>query len=95
MEGPPIKYYIMGINEWRGAHHWPPKEAKDRIYYLSQGQQPERGNAGGYLSPLPSSDIGKVHYVYDPMDPVPSLGSPMVYGNGLEGPQGAKFNYGP
>jgi predicted acyl esterase len=34
MEGPPIKYYVMGLNQYRTAQEWPPKEIDYTKMYL-------------------------------------------------------------
>ncbi len=70
---PRVKYYVLGDpmdksapgNEWRSADTWPPPSTATSFYL----------QAGGKLATsAPSSAEGKLSFVYDPKDPVPSLG---------------------
>jgi predicted acyl esterase len=77
MKEPPIKYYVMGDtvngkeagdrkqpgNEWRTADRWPPPATLTSFYL----------QANGKLSTSPARE-GKLSFVYDPRDPVPSVG---------------------
>ncbi len=79
MERPPVAYYLMGDaddptapgNEWRTADHWPPP-AVETSFYL---------RAGGALSldPAPGRD-SPYTYLYNPNDPVPTLGGGNLIG---------------
>ena len=72
MKEPPVKYFVMGDtmdksapgNVWRTASNWPPA-ATTTSYYLT---------AGGVLSTSKPAKAAKASYVYDPKDPVPSIG---------------------
>lgn len=70
---PRVKYYVLGDpmdksapgNDWRTADTWPPPSTATSFYL----------QAGGKLATsAPSSAEGKLSFVYDPKDPVPSLG---------------------
>ena len=71
MERPPVAYYLMGDidaqgvpgNEWRAAWDWPPAATR-RSYYLG---------SGGALSAT-SLSPGTESFVFDPANPVPTLG---------------------
>jgi len=72
---PKVQYYTMGSNEWNSSDVWPPKNAVMTPYYLHS-----KGNANslygdGVLStdPPAQSDMPD-SFVYDPMNPVRSLG---------------------
>ena len=66
---PPITIYTMGVNEWRGLGDWPPKAAvPTRFFFHSDGARHGRLDTTAPSSEPPSS------YVYDPDDPVPTLG---------------------
>ncbi len=65
----PVSIYVMGADEWRSYDEWPPPATLDR-YYLQ---------AGGRLSASePPADSQADHYRYDPADPTPSLGGPLL-----------------
>lgn len=69
-EWPRVIYYLMGANEWRSADDWPLPEAVDTPYYLG---------ANGTLSTTPSQEHQAVdQYVYDPLDPTPTVGGSIV-----------------
>lgn len=72
---PTVTYYVMGDvtdpnapgNEWRTADRWPPVPATPTPFYLHPNrslsiQKPQKG--------------GTLSYIYDPKDPVPTVGGP-------------------
>ncbi|MCA9759551.1 MAG: CocE/NonD family hydrolase [Candidatus Eisenbacteria bacterium] len=71
MSKPPVAYYVMGDpdmpgapgNEWRASSVWPPASSSIS-YYLG---------SGGGLSNT-ELDPGTQSFVFDPADPVPTLG---------------------
>lgn len=70
LEQPPVKIFVMGLNEWRDENEWPLSLAVDTPWHLG---------TGGTLSQSPpsSSEIPD-HYVYDPADPVITRGGNLV-----------------
>ncbi|NUS58335.1 MAG: CocE/NonD family hydrolase [Streptomycetaceae bacterium] len=67
---PRVIYYLMGANEWRTADDWPLPEAVDTPFYLG---------AGGTLNTTaPEQQQAADHYVYDPLDPTPTVGGHIV-----------------
>jgi hypothetical protein len=74
-EQPPIRYYLMGKNEWRGAEAWPlPGTRFTRLYLASNGQANSRMGDGRLSFDTRASGAPSDTFVYDPSDPVPSLG---------------------
>jgi len=70
----PVKYFVMGRNQWAVADSWPPPEAAATRYYLhSKGAANSLSGDGG-LSTQPPSAEPPEHFVYDPADPVPTNG---------------------
>ncbi len=69
----PVRLYVQGAGEWRDFSSWPPP-ARSRSYYL----QP-----GGELShePLSMETAEPTRYTYDPRDPTPALGGPLLKGS--------------
>jgi putative CocE/NonD family hydrolase len=72
---PAVHYYVMGDgrnggkgpgNEWRTAESWPPPSRATRYYF-----QP----SGGLSSSAPA-EAGSDVYVYDPNNPVKTIGGP-------------------
>jgi putative CocE/NonD family hydrolase len=69
-----VMYFAMGSNEWKKSTQWPPKDLKPMTLYLTNTIAANSVFGDGALvidAPLqPGSD----QFVYDPMNPVPSLG---------------------
>ena len=83
---PAVRYFVMGGGSgrknaagrldhggrWRSADDWPLPNAVETPYYL---------DAGGSLSPTePDIDETRLTYLYDPADPVPSVGGTITSG---------------
>ncbi len=72
MKDPPVKYFLMGDtmdksapgNEWRTAPSWPPPSTTTSYYLGAQGK----------LSTLLPAAKATANYIYDPKNPVPSVG---------------------
>ncbi len=52
MDEPPVRLFVMGLEEWRGFAEWPPAEAKATTFELSSDSALRRSgarpNAGGF-----------------------------------------------
>jgi putative CocE/NonD family hydrolase len=66
--GPPVDLYIGGADEWRSYDEWPPP-ARTREWFLG----PDHG-----LTTTSSPAATPDHLRYDPADPTPSLGGPLL-----------------
>jgi hypothetical protein len=65
----PVRIYVMGADEWRDMEEWPPPTRETR-YYLQSGQQ---------LAPTqPDAHAPPDQYRYNPSDPTPSIGGPLM-----------------
>ncbi len=76
---PPVRIYVMGGGDghktregrifvgghWRDEQEWPLARARETAYYL---------HASGKLSTEPPENAPPVHYLFDPRNPVPTLG---------------------
>jgi len=73
-EEAPIKLFVMGKNIWRDEYEWPLERTKWTKFYLSSS-----GNAvndgGGLYPEIKNNDQTSDSFIYDPANPVPSLGS--------------------
>lgn len=66
----PVRLYVMGADEWREMESWPPP-ARETSYFL---------HAAGRLSTdQPAVGASPDHYRYDPADPTPSVGGPLLF----------------
>lgn len=75
-EEPPVKLFVMGENVWRHEAEWPLKRARPTKYYLSSGGRANTLDGDGRLSTQPAAGrtAATNNYIYDPNDPVPTLG---------------------
>jgi putative CocE/NonD family hydrolase len=74
MDGPPVSVFVMGENRWRSLEDWPPPQAHYISYYFhSEGSANGLGGKGTLSEALPSDELPDT-FIYDPNDPVPSLG---------------------
>ena len=79
MDEPPVRYYVMGDlldpeapgNVWQDATTWPPYDLSPQPYYMHQG--------GMLSSRLPEEEDASSTYLFDPEDPVPTLGGANLF----------------
>jgi putative CocE/NonD family hydrolase len=82
----PIKLFVMGSNQWRSEAEWPLERTRwTRLYLHSDGKANTR-NGDGRLSQESPGKEPFDRYVYDPDDPVPSVGGTSIYGDAEPGP---------
>src|ERR1700687_5117402 len=63
----PVRYFVMGTDQWREADAWPPA-AKETFYYLISSKT---GKGRGTLSgKTPSTKQALASFVSDPAKPV-------------------------
>jgi uncharacterized protein len=73
----PVTIFVMGLNQWRQEDDWPLARAKNTKYFLhSQGAANSAGGNGSLSTKAPNSEPPD-HYVYDPANPVPTIGGPL------------------
>jgi putative CocE/NonD family hydrolase len=71
---PKVRYFAMGANEWREDDQWPP-QGDTVTLYLGAEQRANTLNGGGKLLSANTSDaVDSDLIIYDPDNPVPSLG---------------------
>jgi putative CocE/NonD family hydrolase len=64
----PVRIYVGGVGEWRDLPSWPP-QATGQLWHLQ---------AGGGLHPDLPEAAEPDGYTYDPADPTPSVGGPVL-----------------
>jgi uncharacterized protein len=71
---PPVSIFVMGAEDWRTAADWPLPETDYRKFYLhSSGRAGALLEDGGLDEELPAAEPVDA-YLYDPRDPVPTVG---------------------
>lgn len=71
---PAVEVFVMGENRWRAFDAWPPPETASEEWYLGGDGTAEDPAGGGTLGLDRPGREGRDGYVYDPEDPVPTLG---------------------
>ena len=85
---PKVRIFVMGANKWRSANEWPLPGTVYRKYYLHSLGGANNSSGDGWLSTskpevdgdAPEESNRKLaeaatdHYIYDPANPVPSIG---------------------
>jgi putative CocE/NonD family hydrolase len=69
-----VAIFVMGVNQWRQEDDWPLARARSTKYFLhSLGAANSAGGNGGLSTKAPTSEPPD-RYVYDPANPVPTIG---------------------
>ncbi len=74
---PRVQYYLMGKNEWRSATEWPIPGTRVTKYFLGSAGRANSLLGDGTLSTAAPKGAASDRFVYDPGNPVPSLGGPL------------------
>ncbi|HLI34088.1 MAG TPA: CocE/NonD family hydrolase [Terriglobia bacterium] len=70
----PVKYFVMGANEWREADAWPPPGERLTRFYLHSRGKANSALGDGTLSAGSPHEETPDKFVYDPSNPVPTIG---------------------
>lgn len=82
----PVRYFVMGDDTWQESSSWPPPHTPVRYYLHSAGRANSRFGDGVLTTDSPAGAEPPDSYVYDPNDPVPSVGGRTLHPNfGLGG----------
>jgi uncharacterized protein len=63
---PPVRVQLQRAGHWLDFDEWPPKSVERRVHLPSLGDAP--------------GDSGPDEFTYDPSDPTPSVGGPLLFG---------------
>jgi uncharacterized protein len=70
----PVRIFVMGANEWRDAHAWPPPDAASAVFYFSSAGHANSRYGDGRLIPAPvTADEPADEWTHDPGRPVPFI----------------------
>ena len=89
----PVRLFVMGENVWRFEDEWPLARAHPTPYYLHNGGRANTVHGDGWLDPeSPGSEPPDV-FLYNPRDPVPTLGGGLccIEYTGRPGPADQRF----
>lgn len=82
-----VRYWQLGVDEWRDTESWPPAAAATRYYLHSNGSAAGSTEDGTLSLTAPSSAEPGDTFDYDPSDPTPTVGGktlmPTIQGAGI------------
>jgi len=82
----PVRVHPLAGDEWRALPAWPPAEGEQRLH-LRSGGRANTLSGDGRLSPEPPGDEPPDRFSYDPDDPVPTRGGPLLGPGGAVDPR--------
>ncbi len=71
---PAVRIFVMGENVWRDEKEWPLARTRFTDYYFHSGGSANSLNGDGVLDETLPGDERADRYVYDPLDPTPTIG---------------------
>jgi putative CocE/NonD family hydrolase len=81
---PHLRYFEMGANRWMSAAQWPPKGTTAlRLYLRSEGRANSLYGDGRLAAAPPPASEPADHYLYDPLNPVQTMGGGDCCNGGL------------
>ena len=69
----PVRVFVGGVGKWRELPTWPPA-TEIETFYLQPSHRLSKDE--------PSADISPSTFVYEPTDPTPTVGGPLLTGGG-------------
>jgi putative CocE/NonD family hydrolase len=78
--GKPVSIFVLGMNKLRQEDEWPLARAKSTRYYLHSRGVASGHALGGSLSGIAPAAEKPDQYIYDPNDPVQTIGGPLCCG---------------
>jgi putative CocE/NonD family hydrolase len=73
----PVRIFVMGANQWRDEDDWPLARARRTKYFLHSAGRANSLRGDGALSTTAPGAETADHYVYDPANPVSTIGGPL------------------
>ncbi|HVW84424.1 MAG TPA: CocE/NonD family hydrolase [Bryobacteraceae bacterium] len=70
----PLRIFVMGINQWRDEDEWPLARARGVKFYLGGNGHANTLYGDGSLGEKPDRGSPADAFVYDPRNPVPTMG---------------------
>ena len=75
MEEPPVKIFVMGENQWRFEKEWPLARTNYQKYYFHSKGRANTVSGDGSMDTKQPKDQTADKFIYDPMDPVRTIGT--------------------
>lgn len=77
---PAFRIFVMGKNIWRDEQEWPLARTQYTPYYFHGAGSANTAKGDGHLSTTKPERQSADHFVYDPDDPVPTVGGCLLQG---------------
>ena len=71
---PKVRYFTMGANRWSEADDWPPEKTEELRLYLTSDGNANSLFGDGRLSFTPPQSVSSDSFIFDPMNPVQTVG---------------------
>jgi len=84
---PVVTYFVMGKNQWKVADDYPIPSTQWQRYFLHSNGQANTANGNGVLDLNEPVNEPPDRFMYDPHDPVPTIGGRTVAIGLVPGPQ--------
>ena len=85
---PPIELYVMGADTWRSENEWPLARTRFTEFYLTGGGRANSAKGDGRLGrSAPAGEASPDRFVYDPENPVYTLGGQVSTQHAVRGPK--------
>jgi putative CocE/NonD family hydrolase len=68
--GAPVRLFLQQAGTWLESDSWPPPESRPVVHHLRAG--------GGLTEDAESVDVEPGRFTYDPADPTPTVGGPLL-----------------
>ncbi|MBI4763487.1 MAG: CocE/NonD family hydrolase [Deltaproteobacteria bacterium] len=74
IEIPAVRYFVIGLDQWKKAEEWPLSQTDWQRFYLHSGGRAQTASGDGLLSREDPANEPPDIFIYDPLNPVPTLG---------------------
>lgn len=75
---PRVRIFVAGINKWRDENEWPLARTQYTSYYLHSTGRANGNTTDGEVSLSVAGDETPDTFLYNPNDPVPTAGGPVI-----------------
>ena len=82
---PPVRLFLMGADRWQHETDWPPPDAEIRTWYLRGDGRANTARGDGRSRPSRRRAEEPDAFLYDPRDPVPTMGGATLNQSGTLG----------
>ena len=87
--GKPVRIFVMGANQWRDEDSWPLQRAVETRFFLHSAGTANSASGDGSLSAAAARTEQPDKFIYDPANPVPTVGGPLCC-DGIHLPAGPR-----